>query len=170
MSTPNASPYFRLVSSLRSGVSPIPLLKRLWSGFPSILYFVSSPGQSSMVLPIAYTWNRQALFSPWSSPSCVVVPSPHTLGFLLTSLATAVSFPWLDSPPVLLKCPGPNPWASSLWSVCSHPWSSYPYHGCKWTSSHVYISSQTLLLHKGTSPWMSYILDLPSQTIPNYFT
>ena len=131
MSTPNTSPYFRLVSLLQSGVSPIPLLRRLWSGFPSILCFVTSPGQSSAVLPMAYAWNRQALFSPWSSPSCVVGPSPHTLGFLLTSLATAISFPWLGPPPVQLKCPGPNPWASSLWSVRSHPWSSYPYHGCR---------------------------------------
>lgn len=126
MSTLNASAYFRLVHSLQSGVSPIPLLKRLRSGFPSILHLVSPPRP----LPIAYTWNHRALFSPCSSP-CVMVPSPHTLGFLLISLATAVSFPWLGSPPVLLKCPGPNPWASSPWSMRSHPWSSYRYHGCK---------------------------------------
>ena len=80
--------------------------------------------------PVAYTWNRRALFSPWSSPR-LVVPSPHPLGFLLTSLATAISFPWLGSPPVLLRCPGPHPWASSPRSMRSHPWSSYRRHGCK---------------------------------------
>ena len=50
VSSLNASPYFRLVHSLQSGVSPIPLLKRLWSGFPSILHLVSPPGQSSAAL------------------------------------------------------------------------------------------------------------------------
>ena len=126
MSSLNASPYFRLVHSLQSGVSPIPQVKRPWSGFPSVLHLVSPPPP----WPVAYAWNCRALVSPWSSPR-VLVPSPHSLGVLLISLATAASFPWLGSPPVLLNCPGPHPRASSPWSTRSHPWSSYRYRGCK---------------------------------------